>query len=299
MKIKPILHVILLLLILSGCTGTGFIGPKRDKITFSAIYQYAEMADASYRGNYYINQKYQPDNEVTIYELTEFEVKYFVIKNHLLKKQYIVVRGTDNLENTITDLLYLKSKDPKTGIFFHSGFLEATDAIYKNLILDSPDRLSHNYETTLVGHSLGGAIVGILGTFLLESDLNLKWVITFGQPKFTNAAGTNKFKRLPFIRIVNQGDLVPMVPPTSLLSVLDGEYEHGGLEVFLDDTGQIVYSKVGAIKSEDQKASFWDTVFTKEIDFDKHLMGPYLRKINYLISKAIYFEYESGYEWKQ
>ena len=293
MKTKTILTIILLFL--TGCAG--LYHPKKDTLQFTDIHQYAEMADASYRGNYYINQKYQEAYEVTIYQLEDFEVKYFVLKNHLLKKQYIIVRGTDNLENAITDLQYLKSKDPKTGIFIHSGFLETTQLIYQRLILDDPKLLTKDYETTLVGHSLGGAIVGILGTYILESAINLKWVITFGQPKFTNTEGIQKIKELPFIRVVNQGDLVPMVPPTSLLSILDGEYHHGGLEIFLSDQGTVEYTNVGTAEHDNQKASFWDTLLEGDIDYEKHLMGAYIRKINKLISKAVYITYEAGYEW--
>jgi len=293
MKTKTILYIILL--VLTACTG--LVHPEKDTLQFKDIQQYAEMADASYQGDFFINQKYQEAYEVKIYQLEDFEVKYFVLKNHLLKKQYIVVRGTDNLENAITDLLYLKTKDPRTGLFIHSGFLETTQLIYQRLILDDPKLLTKEYETVLVGHSLGGAIVGILGTYILKSDINLKWVITFGQPKFTSAEGIQKIKELPFIRVVNQGDLVPMVPPTSLLSILDGEYQHGGLEIFLSDQGTVKYTNVGTAQHDNKKGSFWEALFEGDIDYEKHLMGAYIRKINKLINKAVYITYEEGFEW--
>jgi triacylglycerol lipase len=293
MKTNLVFYIIVL--VLTSCAG--LYHPEKDTIRFKDIHQFAEMADASYHGNTYIEQKYTEENEVLIFNLDDFEVKYFVIKNHLLKKQYIVVRGTDNFENAITDLQYLKTRDPKTGVFFHSGFLEATDSIYQKLMVEKKNTLSKGYETVLVGHSLGGAIVGILGTYLLDSDIDLKWVITFGQPKFTNETGNLKFKNLPFIRIVNQGDLVPLVPPTSLLSILDGEYEHGGLEIFLTDQGGVEYANVGVYKPEHKKISFWDTLFEDGIDYEKHLMGAYIKKIYKLISKAVYIKFEKGYEW--
>lgn len=295
MKLKLIFYLITL--ITTGCTA--LYHPEKDTIQFKEIYQFAEMADASYHGNTYINQKYTDENDVMIFNLDDIKVKYFILKNHRLKKQYLVVRGTDNFENAITDLLYLKTRDPKTGIFFHSGFLEATHSIYQKLVEGKNNILSKEYETVLIGHSLGGAIVGILGAYMLNSDVNLKWVITFGQPKFTNEAGLLKLKTLPFVRIVNQGDLVPLVPPTSLLSILDGEYRHGGFEILLTDQGGVEYTNVGVYRADSKKASFWDSLFEDGIDYEKHLMAAYIKKINNLISQAVYIKFEKGYEWSK
>ena len=69
----------------------------------------------------------------------------------------------------------------------HRGFRTAAEAIYG----DVKPRLRPGYTTYLTGHSLGGAVAAILGTYLLDDEVKIGGILTFGQPKFTNRAGAN------------------------------------------------------------------------------------------------------------
>jgi predicted lipase len=85
----------------------------------------------------------------------------------------------------------------------------------------------------ITGHSLGGAIAVILMTHLQADEYTIGSVITFGQPKVTNEAGVQHIDDSPVLRIIHHDDLVPLVPPLSLLSAIHGTYRHMGPEIIL------------------------------------------------------------------
>ncbi len=66
---------------------------------------------------------------------------------------------------------------------------------------------------SLTGHSLGGAEAVILAMYLKTEGWKVSRVVTFGQPKVTDADGSKRFRDLPVLRVVNANDSVPLVPP--------------------------------------------------------------------------------------
>ena len=78
---------------------------------------------------------------------------------------------------------------------------------------------------------MGGAEAVILAMFLREDGYRVTRIYTGGQPRFTDAAGAARYGGLPLLRVVNDGDLVPYLPPRGLytgfgmvLVLLDGPY---------------------------------------------------------------------------
>jgi hypothetical protein len=136
------------------------------------------------------------------------DVQYFIGYNDAKKVQVVVVRGTDNDTNWELDKDTRGVTDPRTGIMLHAGFKRAADAIYADL----KPRLKAGYTTFLTGHSLGGAVAAILGAYLQKDGVKVQRIVTFGQPKFTNAAGAAAFANLPLLRVINQNDIVPLLP---------------------------------------------------------------------------------------
>ena len=63
----------------------------------------------------------------------------------------------------------------------------------------------------MVGHSLGGAVASILAINLDIDGYKVGGVTTFGQPKFTDKVGMEKYKHIPITRVVNEKDVVPLV----------------------------------------------------------------------------------------
>ena len=88
-------------------------------------------------------------------------------------------------------------------------------------------------------HSLGGAVAAILTIYMIEDGVEVVRVVTFGQPQFTTADGVKRLSFLPLARVVDENDVVPMVPPATATNLSFGPYEHVGPEVILLEGGKL------------------------------------------------------------
>jgi hypothetical protein len=178
---------------------------------FRLLYVAAQLANVSYGGSDAIMGKaLAKQSRAYVSVPGDTEVKYFLGFNDARKVQVVGVRGTANDVNWQLNRDRRGVPDPATGAILHAGFKRAADAIYADL----KPRLKAGYRTYLVGHSLGGAVAAILGVYLQRDGWPVDRVITFGQPKFTDAAGAKAFAGLPLVRVVNQNDIVPLLPAT-------------------------------------------------------------------------------------
>ena len=119
--------------------------------------------------------------------------------------------------------------DRKFNIPVHAGFDLAARAIYN----DVKPYLKPGYKIYLTGHSLGGAVAAVLAIYLIEDGEPVERVGTFGQPRFTTGDGVKRLGFLPLTRIVDENDIVPLVPPGFVSDPRYGPYEHVGAEVIL------------------------------------------------------------------
>jgi hypothetical protein len=72
----------------------------------------------------------------------------------------------------------------------------------------------------------------ILAIYLDVDGYTVSGVTTFGQPKVTDRSGADKFKHIPITRVVNEMDMVPLVPHSeATLLELPGIYWHLGEEI--------------------------------------------------------------------
>ena len=67
--------------------------------------------------------------------------------------------------------------------------------------------------------------------YIHEDSFSVVRSINLGQPKVMNDHGVRMYGFLPLTRVVDENDLVPMVPPITLLDSIHGCYEHFGDEV--------------------------------------------------------------------
>jgi hypothetical protein len=184
-------------------------GARAQQIEWELLYRTAQLANLSYDGTSEImGEAMARQSKVFVGTPGNTDVQYFIGYNDRKKVQLIAVRGTDNDTNWDLDRDTRGITDPKTGIMLHAGFKRAADAIYA----DVKPRLKPGYTTYLTGHSLGGAVAAILGVYLRHDGVKVDRIITFGQPKFTNAAGARAFADLPLLRVINQNDVVPLLP---------------------------------------------------------------------------------------
>jgi hypothetical protein len=211
--------------------------------------------------------------------LTLIEV-YAVAKDDVNKRITLAFRGTDalslssnwstNLDIAKTEVPvpeYLKNKVDFDNLWIHHGFYKC---VFEKTFddTDDPNRLKYHdvlddikpllkadptYKLYVTGHSLGGALAGLV-SFFLACDPEIVTPVTclsFASPRFGDSnyleavQVLEKEHRLRFCRIVNAGDLVAMVPMWN--------YSHAGFQVRLyEDSSHptdITYPKINDIIS--------------------------------------------------
>jgi triacylglycerol lipase len=128
-------------------------------------------------------------------------------------------------------------EDLALAIPVHAGF----DATTRVLYADMTPYLKRNYKTYITGHSLGGAIAALLAIHMIEDGYMVEKVVTFGQPKFTTTDGVKRLGFLTLTRVVDENDVVPMLPPTTIVNRVYGVYEHAGPEIILLEGPRYVF----------------------------------------------------------
>jgi triacylglycerol lipase len=265
------------ILTLAACVGISTtelqsIGSKvtPEHINFREIYTYAERANAAYGAKSVIRSKYP--QTVRINAPARTDVMYFLERNDKTRTQFITVRGSANSANFSEDLDVAVREDRKAAIPVHSGFDLAARSIYQ----DVKPHLKPGYKTHLTGHSLGGAVAAVMSIYMIEDGVEVVRVVTFGQPRFTTADGVKRLSFLPLARVVDENDIIPMVPPATALHPTFGPYEHVGSEVILLEGQNIVY-----LSAHDANrisvGEFWRS--TSFADLEDHKMEKYLKRI--------------------
>jgi hypothetical protein len=263
--------------LLAACVGISTtelqsIGSKvtPEHINFREVYAYAERANAAYGAKSVIRSKYP--QTVRINAPGQTDVMYFLERNDKTRTQFITVRGSANSANFSEDLDIAVREDRKASIPVHSGFDLAARTIYQ----DVKPHLKPGYKTHLTGHSLGGAVAAIVTIYMIEDGVEVVRVVTFGQPRFTTADGVKRLSFLPLARVVDENDMIPMVPPATALHPTFGAYEHVGSEVILLEGQNIVY-----LPAHDANrisvGEFWRS--TSFADLEDHKMEKYLKRI--------------------
>jgi hypothetical protein len=135
----------------------------------------------------------------------------------------IVIRGTANEANVLSDIDVRLVDDARTGIKLHKGFRDAAVTIMQIIDTSMTTRgiaqgqtrtypLEHTVHVT--GHSLGGAVAQIIGMWLHKRGYNVQ-VYSFGSPKVS-------YEVLPggqpsHWRVANPSDPIPFTPPMPFL----------------------------------------------------------------------------------
>jgi triacylglycerol lipase len=253
-------------------------------INFNDIYTYAERSNVSYLDEKTIKKKYPLT--VRIKAPDGSQVRYFLEQNDKDRTQIITVRGTNNNKNLDEDLDITVRSDRTIDIPVHAGFDAAARAIYD----DVKPHLRPGYKTYVTGHSLGGAVAAVLAIYLIEDGVQVERVVTFGQPRFTTVEGVKRLGFLPLTRVVDENDIVPMVPPSTYIDAKYGPYDHVGPDVILLEGPDFVY-----LPSHDayriDLGEFWRSL--NDANLQDHEMKKYLRRIASKFSGAKQVPYDA------
>jgi triacylglycerol lipase len=250
---------------------------------FTQALQYAQRAALAYEQDTTIKAQSGAGMRISISAPLSSGIKAYVEQDDAKRVQWIVVRGTSNLNNIRLDADYNKVVIPRLQVPLHKGFAEAALQVYQF----AKPLLKTDYETRVTGHSFGGAAGVIVLMLLKEDGFKLGQTMTFGQPKVTNHDGVRKYRTLPLLRFVNDGDPVPLLPPLELFTALDeGPYQHFGSEVGLEDGPN--YRVYPEHQAERQSVlSFWNNLKNLSIqDVPEHFMSTYLTRIRQKLPAA-------------
>lgn len=140
----------------------------------------------------------------------------------------IAFRGTQptQFSDITTDLEFLKTYEPGWG-YVHSGFQEALDLVFKELV--AKVSLIRSYQRLVFcGHSLGAGLATICMARMGDADSEL---YTYGSPRVGNKEFSINFKhqRPKCYRFRNHNDIVTRVPKIG--------YRHVGKMFYFDDIG--------------------------------------------------------------
>ncbi|MEP9387366.1 lipase family protein [Mesorhizobium sp. KR9-304] len=205
------------------------------KVDFVELGAYASRSKAAYATEAAIRSKYPAT--VRVGSPGKTDAQYFLEQDDKAKVQYIAIRGTANRRNLIEDVEMRIREDLALAIPVHAGF----DGTARVLYADMTPSLKRDYTTYITGHSLGGALAALLAIHMIEDGYKVDKVVTFGQPKFTTTDGVAKLGFLKLTRVVDENDMVPMLPPTTIVNRLYGVYEHAGPEIILLDGPHYVF----------------------------------------------------------
>ena len=259
-------------LVLSGCAGGLSQNLKQSlsvvapvNIDFVELNYYAQRSASAYKSANDIREAHPLTTRVATVQ--PIDVRYFIETDIANREQTLSVRGTAEKPNVWQDIEITLIPDSVLGISLHSGF--QTDAVA--ILEDASPHLRKDFSLRITGHSLGGAVAVILGLYLENEGYNVERVVTFGQPRFTTQE-LDATSLSNTTRVVNDRDLVPMIPPHSVF----GAYQHSSPEVILREASDYVYLE----KHDADRLSvgdFWRNI--TNFSLGDHHMDRYLRNI--------------------
>lgn len=259
-----------------GCSGTTTEGVT-SVVDFTDVHFFARCAKAAYEVDDTKVASFLDEigyDATAVATLEAKKIRYFLATEKAGGRQLISVRGTANIKNGLEDMEILKEHDAHTGVKLHRGFTE--DA--RSILDDLKPKLESDKPLWITGHSLGGAVALVLAMHLDVEGYQVDRVVTFGQPKVTDRKGVKRFRHLPVKRVVDEHDLVPLVPPIELTSLATLDfYRHLGEEVVLLDG--IYYSFLDERQAESGRVSaFWKRLLG-HANIPDHYMDNYHKRI--------------------
>ncbi len=197
--------------------------------------------------------------------------------------QEVVIRGTTNLKNALYDVRFRRHWNPELGLYLHAGFEAMALTLHRDLL----PRLDREGELVLFGHSLGAAEAVILGMLLEREGYRVRRVYAMGQPKVTDQAGVSKYRDLPVVRVVNENDPVPLLPPSSL-DEPGRSYRHLGGEYVLLDGPYFAYL-AGEYANDSAAVAFWNNLRQQKLseELREHAIVSYLARLAPKLQQAI------------
>lgn len=263
------------LLAAAGCTGGLTESFKQSlavttpvKVNFSELEYYAKRSNSAYDEIAVIQRDYPlTTRAVTV---PSVDIRYFIETDTAAQEQTLSIRGTAVRPNVWEDIEVALVRDSQLGIRLHRGFQRDATAIYA----DATPHLRKDYALRITGHSLGGAVAAILAEYYAKDGYRVERLVTFGQPRVSTRKTPQDENGLlaRTTRVVNDLDVVPMIPPYSVVR----KYQHFPPEVILLEGPDYVY-----LPEHDADrlsvSDFWRNA--SNLSVEDHHVGGYLANI--------------------
>ncbi|KAL4435114.1 hypothetical protein ABPG74_003607 [Tetrahymena malaccensis] len=183
---------------------------------------------------------------IRVFENKEKNSQGFCGYNPVQNQIVIAIRGTDNLNNWITNLKAFPVDFPScVECQIHMGFRDHAQSVQEdiNLCVKSILKQYINAKIVITGHSLGGAIATLVSIEVLKylKTKDQVSVYTFGAPKIGNQNFVDYLnQQIPnSYRIVNYYDAVPHLPFKQIL-----DFKHHGYEIWMTNPDSLNQFKV-------------------------------------------------------
>jgi triacylglycerol lipase len=238
----------------------------------SVVRLLARCANLAYRDKSFI--------ENTLKSQSGFDRVKFYDKDHTQcfiatdrDKTVLSFRGTEpsSPADWLTDALFFKKSDQVGRV--HYGFKESLNDVWPEIYLELLN--NHKENLWITGHSLGGALAVLSSSRLMNQGIVPRYLCTFGQPRVGNSEFT-KFMNKSEVhqRIVNSGDIVPLMPPRFPVF----GYKHSGDLVLMDRNNK-------PINNPSYPSQIWHYVRTKLsyglkiMSVERHSMDTYEKNV--------------------
>jgi hypothetical protein len=195
------------------------------------------------------------------------ESRFMLLTDHAQKRQTLVVGGTNTYRQWQVDALTAPAYQPVLGAKVHTGWNSLAVAVVLDNVLP---KLRTNYTLTLTGFSLGAAVSAITSKYLMLAGYPVTEVVTFGQPRVTDADGVAVFADVPITRFVNDRDPFPHMKERGSPAA------HFGRMVVLYDGPLYAYVPAGDPRLESDTHPF--EAFTAT-DFEYHSENLYVTRL--------------------
>lgn len=273
---KRLLFLIFLLSISTILSGCSFLGKNNSlaekRLGYGELYELSYLANLAYVENEMeISQKAQLYGKIEVLQ-GDKEHFGFLVTNSDRDFQILVIKGVedddwkDTIKDAATAIRFPVDKDPKTKIEYHKGFLSYSNNIWEV----SSHLLKKDHQIYLVGHSMGGAAVTIIGKRLLDLGYAVS-VISFAQPPTVGKEYVEQFKDFPLIRVFANNDIfVGKDSWSSHLYDFASNLRHVGESIVLYDRGtQLTFKNTKYHGNEGKDLSYHDMHILMEILHDK------------------------------
>ena len=124
----------------------------------------------------------------------------------------IIIRGTANQSNMLSDIDVRLVKDDDLGIYLHKGFKDASTVVMQaidNTYENGSKKYTVEHTVHVTGHSLGGAVAQIIGMWLHKRGKNVQ-IYSYGSPKVSSEILSGG--QPTHWRVVRLSDPIPFSP---------------------------------------------------------------------------------------